>query len=122
MIVLLDYATFLENRRLFNFRMPDTRRVWRWEMPVYDCCAKCPWANSLVGTLFPNNHWPTFAQDREVWQALEEAFVRSHAVNPRSAQAALEDWYGGALLGIPGFNQLEDDAEDMELRVHQEGD
>ena len=83
-------------------------------MPVYDYCAKCPWANSWVGTLFENNHWPTFAQDREVWQAMEESFVRSHAVNPRTAQAALDDWYGGALLEIPGFNELEDDAINME--------
>ena len=94
--------------------MPDTKRVWRWEQAVYDYCAKCPWANALVGTLFPDNHWPTLAQDREVWHAMEEAFVRLHACRPRSEQDAIEDWYGGALLEIPGFNELEDDPTQME--------
>ena len=77
--------------------------MWRWESPVFSFCQTHAWIQSLIGTLFPNNHWHTLAQDREFWQALEQDFVRLHAVHPRSEQIALEDDHGGALLALPGF-------------------
>ena len=99
----MDYSSFLMFRQLCNFRMPDTRRVWRWETPIFSSCETNAWIQSLVGHVFPNNHRHTLAQDREFWQALERTFVRLHAVKPRSEQVALADDYGGALLALPGF-------------------
>ena len=90
-------------RKTCYFRMPDTRRVWRWETPVFSFCQTNLFANAFFGALFPNNHWHTFAQDREFWQALEPSFVRLHAVNPRSEQIALGDVQAGALMTCPGW-------------------
>ena len=86
----MGYSSFFTFRQLFNFRMPDTRRVWRWETPVFSFCQTNAWTSCLVGSLFQNQHWSTLAQDREFWQALERNFVRLHAVNPRSDRIALE--------------------------------
>ena len=103
-VLLTGWIThpFLTNRRLFNFRLPDTRRVWRWEQAVYFSQTN-PWAQSWVGVLVPDNYWQSLAQDREIWCQMESTFVRLHAVNPRSEQIALEDVYANALLEIPDF-------------------
>ena len=37
---LKQYGRKLELRSDFNFRMPSTARVWRWEQSIYDFCAK----------------------------------------------------------------------------------
>ena len=100
----MDYSSFLTFRKLCNFRMPDTRRVWRWETLVFSFCQTHLFANTFVGVIFHNNFWQTLAQDREFWQALEPHFVRLHAVHPRSEQIALEDVQAGVLMDLPGMD------------------
>ena len=91
---------FLLFRKTGNFRMPDTRRVWRWETPLFENCSSTAWIQSLIGTLFTDSHWLMLAQDREFWEALENAFVRLQAVRPRSEQIAIADELGGGTSRI----------------------
>ena len=100
----LDYSSFLTFRKLCNFRVPDRRRVWRWETPAFHFCQRNEFANTFVGIFFHNNFWQTLAQDREFWQAMEPHFVRLHAVHPRSEQIALEDVQAGVLMDLPGMD------------------
>ena len=76
------YATFFKNRRLFNFRMPDTRRVWRWEQPVFNFCNTPALVSEFVGIVIPDNLWYSVAQDRQLWRECEQAFVSSKSCDP----------------------------------------
>ena len=113
----MDYSTFLRLRDELNFRMPDASRVWRWEYDLFTFCRTSPSLFPLIGTLVPDAHWTTVAQDRELWQSLEGEFVHYHTVNPRSKQIALEDWYlGEELFGRP---HIPEEVYDLPLPYHR---
>ena len=90
-------------RRNLGFRKPGTCRVWRCQHAAFDFYAQSACVNEHVGKLYPTCHWREVAQEGDFWQLLEREFVALHAVRPRSEQIALEDWYAGDLLEVPGF-------------------
>ena len=105
----LHHTEYLRKLSRGKFRLPDRRRVWRWEQCVSDFCKVSPLVSDCVGILFPDSLWLTVAQDRILWKACEEPFIQSRMLRPHNDALALSD--GDVEVDLHTFLQALEDVQ-----------